>query len=100
MAILNFTVATANSLEAVKGQTPNITVYAEDLGLGQTCVDATGSAWACLTCDQQVFQNQELTNPVVDGFYLVKFASGLEGIWNIVGGLPQGSGYICEALPE
>jgi len=99
MAVLNFLVSTATTLQGVKGQEPNITVYAEDLGLGQSCVDLTGSAWACLTCDQQVFQNQELTNPVADGFYLVKFESGLEGIWHIVGGLPQGSGYTCEA-PE
>lgn len=93
MATLNFTVATASSLEAVKGQQPNLTVYAEDLGLGQPCVEETGSAWACLTCDQQVFQNVELTNIVPDGFYLVKFSSGIEGIWHIVNGFPQGTGF-------
>lgn len=96
MATLNFTVAFATSLGNVKGLEPNQTVYAEDLGLGQPCVELTGSAWPCLNCEQQVFQNDNLTNPVPDGFYLVKFESGLEGIWHIVGGLPQGSGFTCE----
>lgn len=96
MALLNFLVASSSSLQGVKGQEPNMTIYAEDLGLGQSCMESVGSAWPCLSCEQQVFQNDNLTNPVVDGYYLVKFESGLEGIWYIVGGFPQGSGFTCE----
>ena len=96
MATLNFSVAFAQTLEQVKGQEPSLQVYCEDLGLGQTCVELTGSAWACLTCDQQVFLNQELTQVVADGYYMVKYESGLEGVWHIVNGLPQGSEFFCD----
>lgn len=96
MATLNFLVAFAPTMEGVKGQQPNQTIYAEDLGLGQSCIELSGSAWPCLSCDQQVFQNDNLTNPVPDGFYLVQLESGLEAIWHIAGGIPQGSGFTCE----
>jgi len=32
MATLNFTIAYASTLSGVEGQTPSITIYAEDLG--------------------------------------------------------------------
>lgn len=93
MASLNFTVAYSTTLESVLNLEPNTTVYAEDLGNCQTCVDETQSCWACLTIEQQVFTDVDLTSPVADGYYLVVYASDSKAVWHIVGGLPQEGGF-------
>jgi len=72
MAILNFTVAYASTLLGVEGLEPSTTVYAEDLENCSTCVSETGSCWACLTTEQQVFNDAGLTSPVADGYYSVE----------------------------
>ena len=92
MATLNFTTAYSTTLEGVLELTPSITVYAEDLGLCQPCVDITSSCWACLSTEQQVFTDSSLTTPVVDGYYMVIYTQNeSKAIWKIVGGYPQGS---------
>lgn len=94
MATINFNVAFASTLQDVLQLTPNATVYAEDLGLCQTCIDETSSCFACLQTTQQVFSDEGLTSPVADGFYLVQYGEGFQpAIWNIVGGYPQDSGF-------
>lgn len=94
MASLNFIVAYGTTLESVQGQTPSITVYAEDLGNCSTCVSETGSCWACITCEQQVFNDESLTSPVADGYYLFKYSEEANpAIWHIVGGYPQNEGF-------
>ena len=95
MATLNFTIAYSTTLEGVLGMTPSTTVYAEDLGLCQSCIDIVSSCWACLSTEQQVFSNPELTSPVADGYYMVIYTitGSQEAIWHIVGGYPQGGGF-------
>jgi hypothetical protein len=92
MATLNFTVAYSTTLEGVLGMTPSTTVYAEDLGLCQSCINITSSCWACLSTEQQVFTDPSLTSPVVDGYYMVIYTQNeSKAVWRIVGGYPQGS---------
>jgi hypothetical protein len=90
MATLNFTVAYASTLLGVEGLEPSTTVYAEDLENCSTCVSETGSCWACLTTEQQVFNDAGLTSPVADGYYLVKYNTETNpAVWHIEGGFPQ-----------
>ncbi len=94
MATLNFTIAYGTTLSSVEGQTPSITVYAEDLGNCSTCQTGTGSCWACLTTEQQLFNDSELTSVVADGYYLVKYENDENpAIWHIEGGFPQSEGF-------
>jgi hypothetical protein len=94
MAAINFTVAYATTLEGVLPLTPNTTIYAEDLGECQPCVDLTTSCFACLQITQQVFSDSGLTSPVADGYYLVYYYEGsLPAVWHIVGGYPQEDGF-------
>ena len=73
MAAINFTVAYATTLEGVLPLTPNSTIYAEDLGLCQPCVDIVGNCWACLQTTQEIFSDVALTIPVIDGYYKVSY---------------------------
>ena len=94
MATLNFTIAYGTTLASVEGQTPSITVYAEDLGNCSTCQTGTGSCWACLTTEQQLFNDSELTSVVADGYYLVKYENDENpAIWHIIEGFPQSEGF-------
>jgi hypothetical protein len=93
MATLNFTIAYSTTLEGVLNLEPNTTVYAEDLENCQPCVDETQSCWACLTIEQQVFNNNNLTIPVADGYYLLVYDSTSKAVWHIVGGYPQTGGF-------
>lgn len=94
MATLNFTVAYNTTLESVQGMTPNIQVYADEVNSCTVCQNETGSCWACLSTEQQVFSDPGLTTPVADGYYMVLYTIGNpEAIWHIVGGYPQGSGF-------
>jgi hypothetical protein len=94
MAAINFNVAYATTLQGVLPLTPNSTIYAEDLGLCQSCIDLGASCFPCLQTSQQVFSDAGLTSPVADGYYLTYFGeSGLPAVWHIVGGYPQEGGY-------
>jgi hypothetical protein len=94
MATLSFTVAYAQSFDAVTGMTPTDTVYAEDLGNCSTCQTETGSCWSCLTTEQQVFSDVNLTSPVSDGYYLLSYGEGSgPAVWHILGGYPQHGGF-------
>lgn len=94
MANLTFNVVFATSLEGVTASTSTTTVFAEDLNNCQRCYDLVQNCWPCLSTEQQVFTNQELTNIVQDGFYRFEFGNGHnDGIWHIVGGFPLGAGY-------
>jgi hypothetical protein len=93
MALLNFTVAYSSTLESVLNLEPNTTVYAEDLGNCQVCLDDTQTCWACLTTGQQLFTDVDLTNPVADGYYLLNYVSESKAVWHIIGGYPQEEGF-------
>ena len=94
MATLNFTIAYATTLSGVEGQVPSINVYAEDLNNCSECVSEKGSCWACLQTTQQVFNDEALTSPVADGFYLLKYSEDeIPAIWHIIGGYPQPEGF-------
>ena len=90
MATLSFTTSYSTTLEGVLELTPSTTVYTEDLGLCQSCIDVVGSCWACLQETQQVFSDEALTTPVVDGYYMVIYTQeNPKAVWKIVGGYPQ-----------
>lgn len=95
MATLNFNVAYATTLEGVLPLTPNSTIYAEDLGLCQSCIDVQATCFPCLQTTQQVFSNEGLTSPVADGYYLTYYNTegALPAVWHIVGGYPQENGF-------
>lgn len=94
MATINFNVAYATTLQGVLPLEPNSTVYAEDLGLCQECIDSNATCFPCLQITQQVFSNIGLTTPVVDGYYLTYYSEGrLPAVWHIVGGYPQEGGF-------
>ena len=94
MAALNFAVAYATTLSGLEGQTPSLSVFAEDLGNCGTCVSLKGNCWACLTTSQQVFNDEALTSPVADGFYMVKYADDeTPAVWHIIGGFPIEEGF-------
>ena len=58
------------------------------------CQTETGTCWACLTTEQQVFNDVNLTSPVSDGYYLLKYEIGEpNAVWHIVGGYPQPEGF-------
>jgi hypothetical protein len=92
---LEFTVAYSTTLESVMDMTPNMSVYADDLNNCQTCVNETGSCWACLSTSQQVFQDSALTSPVADGYYLLLYTNSEspKAVWHIEGGFPQSEGF-------
>jgi hypothetical protein len=93
MATLNFTVAYSTTLEGVKGLEPSLLIYAEDLGLCDFCVNQTESCYACLSLEQQVFYDNQLTSVVADGYYQMIYVNNLGATWYIVDGYPQGSGF-------
>lgn len=94
MSVLSFNVAYATTLQGVLPLTPNTTIYAEDLGLCQSCLDIKGNCFPCLQTTQRVFTDAELLNQVSDGFYLINFGENeFPGVWNIINGYPQEGGY-------
>ncbi len=94
MATLNFSVAYATTLQGVLPLQPNSEIYAEDLGLCQSCIDSNANCFPCLQTTQQVFSDSGLTSPVVDGYYLTYYSEGLlPAVWHIVGGYPQEEGF-------
>ena len=68
MATQNFTIAYSTTLESVLELTPNTTVYVEDLGNCQSCIELTQNCWACISTEQQVFSDEGLNSPVSDGY--------------------------------
>lgn len=94
MATISFNTAYATTLEGVLPLTPNSTIYAEDLGLCQPCLDLNVTCFPCLHTTQQVFSDSGLTSPVADGYYLTYYGEGtLPAVWHIVGGYPQEGGF-------
>jgi hypothetical protein len=94
MATQNFTIAYSTTLESVLELTPNTTVYVEDLGNCQSCIELTQNCWACISTEQQVFSDEGLNSPVSDGYYMVLYATeDSKAVWKIVGGYPQSEGF-------
>lgn len=94
MSNLSFNVIFSTSLEGVTASTSTSTVFVMDLNECQRCLDLVQSCWPCLSTQQQVFNNPELTSIVQDGFYRLEIGNGHnDGIWHIVGGFPQQGGY-------
>lgn len=76
-------------------------VYAVDLGNCGGCIGAGLTCWACLTTSQFVYLDAGLTTPVPNGYYANEMSSGNFGVWNIIGGFPQGGGFAgCGVSPD
>ena len=93
MPNLNFFVGYSTTLSGAQSVELSSTVYTEDLGLCDSCVEITLSCWACLTTEQKVFYDDALLSPVDDGYYVLIYESGNRATWYIVGGYPQGGGF-------
>lgn len=95
MPILSFNTAFASTAEGTIGLTPSIIIYADDLGNCQECIDLVSNCYACLSTVQQVFQDEELTTIVSDGYYRFTYEPPLNpnAIWYIVNGYPQPGGF-------
>lgn len=95
MPILSFNTAYSTTAEGAIGLSPSIMLYAEDLGNCQECVNLVSSCFACLSTQQQVFQDEELTTIVIDGYYKFTYDLPLNpnAIWYIVNGYPQPGGF-------
>jgi hypothetical protein len=90
--VLQFLVASGSTQPGACALTPSFYVYAQDLGNCAPCLPFT--CWACLTTSQQVFTNPGLTIPVGDGYYKNNIGTGPGNTWYIVGGFPQGGGFM------
>jgi hypothetical protein len=90
--VLQFLVHRAGSQNSACAGTPNEYVYAADLGNCGPCLPIT--CWPCLTTSQQVFSDPGLTTIVQNGYYKNEMAPGNNATWHIVGGFPQGGGFM------
>jgi hypothetical protein len=72
--------------------TPNTFIYAADLGNCAPCLPQT--CWACLSTSQQLFVDANLTTPVSNGYYKNEMAAGVSATWHVIGGYPQGGGFM------
>ena len=90
--VLQFLVASGSTQPGACALTPSFYVYAQDLGNCAPCLPFT--CWPCLTTSQQVFTNPGLTIPVGDGYYKNNIGTGPGNTWYIVGGFPQGGGFM------
>ena len=88
--VLQFLVHYGPSQPSACNGVPNTFVYAADIGNCSGCFNC----WPCLTTAQQVFTDPALTIPVSDGYYKNIFAGGNGSTWYIVGGFPQGGGFM------
>ncbi len=90
--VLQFLVHRGGSQNSACAGTPNEYVYAADLGNCAPCLPLT--CWPCLATSQQVFSDPGLTTIVQNGYYKNEMAPGNNATWHIVGGFPQGAGFM------
>jgi hypothetical protein len=88
--VLQFLVISGSTQPGACGLTPNFYVYAADLGNCTGCLNC----WPCITTSQQVFTDTGLTTIVQDGYYKNEMSPGNNATWYIVGGFPQGGGFM------
>ena len=93
MSAISFSVTSGSTIDEATGSTSSINIFAEDLGNCQSCIDRKGSCWACITTDQQIFEENTLTNIVSDGYYSMIDSDGIPAVWYIIGGFPQIGGF-------
>jgi hypothetical protein len=94
MAAISFDVSFGNTQEDAKNNSVSMTIYADDLGLCQECMDIVSDCYPCLRTGQQVFLDEALTTIVSDGYYRHPYNDDITTpTWYIVGGYPQDAGF-------
>lgn len=95
IAPLSFLVASGSTQGAACAELSTgttFTIYAQDLGNCAPCLPF--NCWPCLTTGQQIYLDAGLTTIVPDGYYANNIGTGNGNTWYIVGGFPQGGGFM------
>lgn len=96
MSTISFVVSSASTKEdAFATLEPTFTIYAQDLGLCDSCNQLVGNCYPCLQTNQVVYSDPELTIEVGDGYYhyIDPLDTGYSAVWYISVGLPEENGF-------
>jgi hypothetical protein len=103
MSVISFLVSSASTQNDACEIGPYFLVYADDSFIPNQCDGCTGAGltcWACLSTGQQVFSDSGMTIPVGVGYYMNEMSTNNYATWYIVGGNPQGGGFMgCGVQP-
>ena len=103
MSVISFLVSSASTQNDACEIGPYFLVYADDSFNPNQCDGCTGAGltcWACLSTSQQVYIDPAMTIPVGDGYYMNEMETGNFATWYIIGGFPQGAGFMgCGVQP-
>ena len=94
MSVISFLVSSASTQNDACQIGPYYLVYANVAPNQCNPCASLLTCWPCLTTSQQVFTNPGLTIPVGDGYYKNNIGTGPGNTWYIVGGFPQGGGFM------
>ena len=95
MSTISFVVSSASTKEdAFNTLEPTFTIYAEDLGLCDSCNQIVGNCYPCLQTSQLIYSDSSLTTPVSNGYYhFVDSSTDYSAVWHIFDGYPVGEGF-------
>lgn len=96
MSTISFVVSSASTEEeAFNTLEPTFTIYAEDLGLCDSCNQIVGNCYPCLQTNQVIYSDPELTVEVGDGYYhyIDPVNPSYSAVWHIFVGLPTEDGF-------
>jgi hypothetical protein len=95
MSTISFVVSFASTEEdAFNTLEPTFTIYAEDLGLCDSCNQLVGNCYPCLQTNQLIYSDLELTTPVSNGYYhFVDNTTEYSAVWHIFDGYPVEEGF-------
>lgn len=96
MSTISFVVSSASTKEdAFNTLEPTFTIYAEDLGLCDSCNQIVSNCYPCLQTNQVVYSDPELTVEVGDGYYhyIDPVNTDYSAVWHIFVGLPVEDGF-------
>ena len=96
MSTISFVVSSASTKEeAFATLEPTFTIYAQDLGLCDSCNQIVGNCYPCLQTNQVIYSDPELTVEVGDGYYhyVDPVNTSYSAVWHIYVGLPAEDGF-------
>jgi hypothetical protein len=96
MSTISFVVSSASTEEdAFATLEPTFTIYAEDLGLCDSCNQIVGNCYPCLQTSQVVYSDAALTVEVGNGYYhyIDPVNTDYSAVWHIFDGYPVGEGF-------
>jgi hypothetical protein len=101
MSVISFLVSDGLTQNDACGQAPYFLIYANVIpGQCDGCTGAGLTCWACLNTSQQLYLDAGLTIIVPDNYYSNEMSPGNYATWYVVGGFPQGGGFMgCSIQP-